>query len=152
MQEYIQYAVTLMREIINKYSAETFILYAGLAFLIFLFGIFTLAGFWGMLSKSGEKGWKILIPFYNLYMLVRLSEQKGILFLLLFIPVINMVFWLITLFKIAKRFGKSVLYGIGLFFIPEVFTLILGFGKAECANPKPEEDEDYYYYYKPVEF
>jgi len=33
--------------------------------------------------------------------------------------------------KLAKAFGKGVGYTLGLIFLPNIFTLILGFGKAE---------------------
>lgn len=33
--------------------------------------------------------------------------------------------------NLAKVFGKSQAFGVGLFFFPNVFQLILGFGKAE---------------------
>ncbi|MBR2591038.1 MAG: hypothetical protein IKE65_08980 [Clostridia bacterium] len=137
---------------INLYRANdwgTLLLYFGAAFLVLLFTLFTIVGFWGMLTKAGEKGWKILIPFYNLCMIVRLSEQKGIKWLLFFIPIFNVVFWFITMLKIAGRFGQSAWFAVGLFFLPAVFTLIAGFGKAECANPNIDEEEAYYYYYKP---
>ncbi|MBQ6380496.1 MAG: hypothetical protein IJJ41_02700 [Clostridia bacterium] len=125
-------------------------IYGGLAlFTLFLIG-FEVVGYWGIFSKTGEKGWKALIPFYNLYTFVKVSEQKGILFLLLLLPGVNIVFSLICLKKLAARFGKGFGFAIGLFLLPGIFALILGFGKAECLNPKePEEEEPYYYYYKP---
>ena len=128
---------------------DTILIISGIAFFLLLCVLFTLAGFWAMLSKAGERGWKILIPFYNLYILVRLSEEKGIKWLFFLIPIFNIVFWFMTLLKIAKRFGQSTLFAVGLFVFPAVFTLIAGFGKAECANPQIEEDDAYYYYYKP---
>ena len=145
----MDYLMAIVKEVIEKYSWEVVLIAAGLAFLCFLLGLFTLAGFWGMFSKAGEKGWKILIPFYNMYLITRLAEQKGAMFLLFFVPVANLVFWVICMVKITKRFGKPTPFAIGLILFPPVFSLLLGFGKAECANPKIVEEEDYYYYYKP---
>ena len=48
--------------------------------------------------------------------------------------------------KLAKSFGKGKLWGALLFFFPYIFTLILGFGKAEyignttvAQEAQPEE-------------
>ena len=30
--------------------------------------ILTVIGYWGVFCKAGEKGWKVLIPFYNEYL------------------------------------------------------------------------------------
>lgn len=149
MDKIIYYLNGFGKEVIAKYTIENVLVFISVCTFIGLLALFALAGFWGIFSKAGEKGWKVLIPFYNLYMTVKVSEQNGWLFLLFFVPVANLVFWFLTLYKICKRFEKSTLFAIGLFCIPGVFALILGFGKAQCLNPKEAEEEAYYYYYKP---
>ena len=149
MQHFFWYWGEVLKEVIAKYSVQVVIMYIGLAIFAFLLGIFTLAGFWGIFAKTGEKGWKVLIPFYNLYMLVKISEQKGIRFLLLLVPIVNLVFGFITLKRICERFAKPIGFAIGLFLLPPIFSLILGFGTAECLNPKETEEELYWEYDRP---
>lgn len=48
--------------------------------------VLTIAGFWMVFVKAGEKGWKALIPFYNLYILFKISGLSGWWFGVLFIP------------------------------------------------------------------
>ena len=148
MQYYIWYAGEVFKEVAAKYSLEFVIMLIGLAVLGFLLGIFTLAGFWGIFNKTGEKGWKVLIPFYNLYMLVKISEQNGVKFLLLLVPIVNLVFGFFTLKRICERFAKPIGFTVGLFLLPPIFSLILGFGKDECLNPKEAEEEELYWAYE----
>ncbi|MBR0415150.1 MAG: signal peptidase I [Clostridia bacterium] len=133
----------------NRFTVEQLILYGSAILLSLLLFAFCFVGFWGILNKAGESGWKAFIPFYNLYMFVKLAEMKGILFLLLLVPVVNLVFAFICYRKIAARFEKGIGFAIGLFLLPGVFSLILGFGPAQCKNPRESEEEPYYYYYKP---
>ena len=85
-------------------------------------------GLWKVFEKAGEEGWKVLIPFYNMYILFKITWGNGWLFLLLLIPVVHVVIPIITLYKLAKSFGKGVGFFFGLWFLYPVFIMILGFG------------------------
>ena len=91
-------------------------------------------GLWKIFEKSGEKGWKSLIPFYNFYIISKLFWGKGLWFLLIFIPVVNIIFEIITMIKIGKSFKKSPLFIAGLIILPMIFIIILGFGKDEYTG------------------
>ena len=41
--------------------------------------ILTVIGYWGIFCKAGEKGWKVLIPFYNEYLLFKIAWKPSIL-------------------------------------------------------------------------
>jgi len=116
---------------------------------------------WRMFTKAGEAGWKAIIPIYNAYIfckIVGLSFWKwfAILFVTsLFSSFTTSIEWLNTIAYIvegialiwfavvvakntAKAFGKGTGFAVGLFFLPNIFQLILGFGSAEYQGA-PEE-------------
>jgi hypothetical protein len=51
------------------------------------------------------------------------------------LSIVFMVFSVMAALNLAKCFGKSSAYGIGLFFIPIVFYLMLGFDKNANYTP-----------------
>ena len=93
---------------------------------------------WKIFTKAGEAGWKSLIPFYNAYTFVKIIDGNGWKFLLLCIPVVNIVFDIILSIKAAKAFGKGTGFAVGLIFLPNIFQLILGFGSAQYIGPNGE--------------
>lgn len=91
--------------------------------------IVTIIGWWKVFEKAGLAGWKSLIPFYNTYCLYRIAfgPDKGWMFLLMLVPCVNIVIDIIFSIKLARAFGKSDLFGVGLIFLNTIFVLILGF-------------------------
>ncbi len=109
--------------------------YLGIMGAILLFSIvFSILINWKIFEKAGFAGWKCLIPFYNNYCLADMVFHSGIMFLLLFIPGVNIIFALILTFKMAGVFGKGAGFGLGLIFLPIIFMPILAFGKAEYVG------------------
>lgn len=94
-------------------------------------GILQIVATWKLYKKAGEKGWAAIVPFYNLYVMVKIAWGNGWLFLLYLVPMGNIVFAIGTYVKLARAFGKDGGYAVGLIFLPYVFLSILGFGKAE---------------------
>ena len=100
--------------------------------------ILQIAGMWKVFTKAGEKGWKCIIPIYNLVILFRISGLSPWIicgYLLGFIPLVG---WIVALGiliyqcnSLAKSFGKDIGYTIGLLILPTIFYMILGFGKSE---------------------
>lgn len=90
-----------------------------------------IAGMWKMFSKAGEPGWASIIPFYNAYVLFKITWGSGIKFLLLLIPIANIVILIMTQIKLAKAFGKSTGFAVGLILLSPIFYVILGFDSSE---------------------
>lgn len=85
--------------------------------------ILAFAGMWKTFEKAGMKGWKGIIPVYNMYLLItEIAKKPWWYLLLLFVPIANLVIMIIVGIEVAKAFGK----GTGLF----VFYPLLGFGDA----------------------
>ncbi|MFZ0529402.1 MAG: DUF5684 domain-containing protein [Propionicimonas sp.] len=91
---------------------------------------------WKVFAKAGEPGWASLIPFYNTYVEFRIAGFNPWLFLLLLVPVVNIVLALIVSYKVGENFGKGVLFNVfGMVIFPVVGWLILGFGSATYRRP-----------------
>ncbi len=107
----------------------SFLLSFGL-FLFFFLGIaiIQIISLWKIYAKAGEHGWASLVPFYCNYVLYKITWDNGWLFLLNLIPGVNVIMTLITNYKLAKVFGKTDAFGIGMVFLPFIFIPILAFG------------------------
>ena len=142
-----------------------------------VFCVLLIVAHWKIFEKAGEKGWKILIPFYGQYVLFKIIGAKlwfwiiyGVSAIALAMIAANMpqvdwnasqevinaqldnVVWsehipfliggalayvmafvmdIVVSVKLAKAFGKDILYVLGLIFFPEIVLLVLAFGKAK---------------------
>ena len=89
---------------------------------------------WKIFTKAGEPGWAALIPLYNAYVLFKITWGNGVKFLLMLIPIYNIVVIIQTMSKLAKAFGKSGGFVLGLIFLSPVFMLMLAFGDAQYVG------------------
>lgn len=95
-----------------------------------ILGIVVVVAYWKVFVKAGQKGWKAIIPVYNVIILLRIVGKPWWWIILLLIPVVNIVFLALILHSLSKRFGKGGWFTAGLFFLSFIFAPILGFGKA----------------------
>ena len=102
--------------------------------------LITLIANWKIFTKAGEKGWKILIPFYNYWTFFKIAKLPPALSLLLLVPFVNFVVLIIFYVKLSKAFGKSGAYAIGLIFLNLIFTLVLAFGKSTYVGSSAKEE------------
>lgn len=111
----------------------------GIAYLIFVIALYALliVANWKIFTKAGKPGWASIIPFYNLYVLFEIAGMNGWLFLLLCLPIVNIVMLILLYINLAKAFGKGTGFILGLIFLPNIFTLILGFGSAQYQGTQP---------------
>jgi len=100
----------------------------GLVFLAI--AIVIIASVWKVFTKAGEAGWASLIPFYNLFVLVRIAGRPWWFFLLFFVPIANIVVSILVSNDISKRFGFGIGMTLLLIFLPFIAYPILGFGSA----------------------
>lgn len=101
--------------------------------------ILVLAGMWRMYEKAGQPGWGAIVPIYNLYLLTVIAQKPGWWTVMFFIPLANIVFGVMTMYEVAKRFGKGVGFTVGLILLSFVFVPILGLGDAQYT---PEATEN----------
>jgi len=115
-------------------------------FISLIIAIAVIAGYWKVYEKAGEKGWKAIIPVYNMLILLRIIHKPWWWIFFLFIPFVNIVFVAIIVHNLSKAFGKGGWFSVGLFFLPFIFVLILGLGSATymfsdvVVQDLPQED------------
>jgi hypothetical protein len=98
--------------------------------------IVLIAAMWKIFTKAGHPGWAAIVPFYNIYILLKIVGRPGWWLLLMFIPFVDIVIGIIVAFDLAKSFGKSGVFGFfGLFVFSIIGYCILGFGPARYLGP-----------------
>jgi len=101
--------------------------------LILAFKIITM---WFLFEKSGEAGWISLIPIYNSITIIRIAGKPWWWIFLLFIPIVNIVFWVLIYDGLSNSFGKTSGFTVGLFFLNIIFMAILAFNKSKFEGTK----------------
>lgn len=104
--------------------------------IVLAIAVVVIIGLWKMFVKAGKPGWACIIPFYSQYCLFEMAWGNGWLFLLTLIPCVNVVVMIMMWIKMAKAFGQGTGFGLGLFFLSPIFTMILGFGSAQYIGPQ----------------
>ena len=99
-----------------------------------LVAVLVIAGLWKVFTKAGKPGWAAIIPIYNLIVLLQIAGKPVWWFLLLFIPVVNIVIMVLIWMGVAKAFGKGTGFALGLLFLSPIFVPILGFGDAKYVG------------------
>jgi len=97
--------------------------------------ILVLIAQWQIFQKANQPGWACIIPIYNIIVLLRIVGKPWWWFLLMLIPIVNIVLGIWVLNLLSKSFGKEEGFTIGLIFLPFIFYPILGFGNATYKGP-----------------
>lgn len=126
-----------------------------------IFYVLVIIAGWKIFTKAGEKGWKAIIPVYNIYIFYKISGVN--FWIWCFIPVLvysifsaligdnddpnvilaicllaSCVYTLVGTCKFCKglatAFGRGTGFAVGLFFLPNIFQLILGFGSSKYVK------------------
>lgn len=118
---------------------------------ILALAVFVIIIYWKLFEKAGKPGWASIIPVYNVIVLFEIIGYKWYYIFLLFlgvIPVIGQVAVLLFVIsyniKLAKSFGQSTAFGIGLWLVNPVFCAILAFDKSiNYIGPTVNGDIDF---------
>lgn len=105
-----------------------YILYIAVIVLVF-------AGLWHVVVKAGRPGWEGIIPIYNYYVVLKIVGRPGWWLILYFIPFVNLIVTIIVMLDLAKSYGKTIGFAVGLILLPFIFIPILGFGEASYLGP-----------------
>lgn len=100
-----------------------------------LIALVVIAGIWKTFEKAGKPGWAAIIPIYNIIVLLEIAGKPIWWIILFFIPCVNIIASLLIFIALAKSFGKSEVFGIGLWLLGPIFFPILGFGDAKYVGP-----------------
>jgi Family of unknown function (DUF5684) len=128
------------------------------AIICIAISVLVLIAYWFIYDKAGQPGWAVLIPVYNLIVLLKIVGRptwwliwyfQVLVFYILFIvspgvatgallflsEVTCIVFAIMVTNGLSKSFGKDAGFTVGLIFLGFIFYPILGFGKATYIGP-----------------
>lgn len=114
-------------------------------------GLVVIAGFWKTLNKASLPPWGVLVPIYNIILIADMAGRPmwwAFVWIVLFFIgttgaivgssigalicwLVASIMWFIMMHDISLRFGKGLLFAVGLFLFLPLFIVILGFGKSE---------------------
>ncbi len=116
--------------------------------IILVVYVIQIIAMWKLFNKAGEKGWKSIIPIYNMVILFKISGLSPWLILVYFATFIPIIGWIapialnaILCYRMAKSFDKDVAWAIGLYFLAPIFYMILAFGQSEYVGPNGEKTD-----------
>ena len=103
------------------------------AYLVFVLAIAVvmLISMWKIYSKAGQPGWAVLVPIYNIVVLLKIVRKPVWWILLMCIPFLNAIIAILIYLELAKVFNKETGFGLGMVFLPIIFLPMLAFGKSE---------------------
>lgn len=115
--------------------------------VILVICIVQIIAMWKLFNKAGQKGWKSIIPIYNLVILFKISGLSPWLILVFLASIIPFVGFIIVIalnavlaYKLAKSFGKDGGWAVGIFFLAPIFYMILAFGSSTYVGPGGEPE------------
>ena len=107
-----------------------------LVLIVYLVAIaITVASLWKIFTKAGKPGWAAIIPFYNLIVFLQIVGRPVWWFVLLLIPLVNIVVGIVVLHDLSKVFGKGVGMTLLNIFLPVVGYPMLAWGNATYTAP-----------------
>jgi hypothetical protein len=95
--------------------------YFSLSFLLYCISWFKI------FSRSGQAGWKVLIPIFNIFIFTKIVE-KPIWWLAIYL--ILPVGYILSSVQVAKLFNKKLVFVVGLILLPIIFFPLLAFKKS----------------------
>jgi len=110
-----------------------------LIIILFIF-IIPLIGMWKIFNKASKPGWTVLVPFYNIIVFLEIIEKPWWWLFLYFIPYFNLIWIIWGLNLLAKKFGKSETFALGLILFTPIFIPILGFGDSKYSKRTLQQD------------
>ena len=118
----------------ENYFGIFFVSYAAILVLMII-------SLWKIFTKAQKPGWAVLIPFYNILVLLEIVGKPWWWLLLMLIPFVNIVFaiWMVNL--LSKSFGHGEGFTIGLILLSVVFYPILGLGDSKYIGPAGKAKE-----------
>lgn len=123
-----------------------------IAIIAIVLTILEIVGLWKSFNKADQPGWAAIIPFYNVFVLIKTAKMEWWHFLIVlalaFLTTVDsdtvsglaglayVVYWFVINIKFAKAFGRGAGLGIVCTLFPYIGYMILGCGSAEYEKKK----------------
>ncbi|MDG1295574.1 MAG: DUF5684 domain-containing protein [Saprospiraceae bacterium] len=96
--------------------------------------VLLIVSIWKIFEKAGKPGWAAIVPIYNMIVLLEIVNKPVWWIVLMVIPFVNIVIAIIVYVELAKAFGKSAGFGIGMIFLSFIFLPLLAFGEDQYLD------------------
>lgn len=103
--------------------------------------VLQIVSMWKVFKKFGKPGWAAIVPGYNMYVLCEIAGKEWWYLLLFLVPVVQIYAMYVIYDGVAKKFGKSAGFAVGMILVPFVFWLILAFSKSSVVIPSAQTNE-----------
>lgn len=127
----------------------------GIGIIIFFLAIevFMIICMWKIYSKAGQPGWAVIVPIYNLLVMLKIVNKPAWWFALFLSPILGsivamaspiagmivlvlsvivvFIFNIIIIHRLSLSFGKGAGFTVGILFLPFIFIPLLAFGANE---------------------
>ena len=90
-----------------------------------------LVAMWKIYVKAGKPGWAAIIPIYNLIVLMEIVGKPMWWFILLLIPIVNIIVGIIVCIELAKKFGQPTWHVILMILVGFIYFPWLAFSDAK---------------------
>lgn len=97
--------------------------------------VLMIVSWWKIFTKAGKPGWAILIPIYNIIVMLEIVGKPWWWLLMFIIPIVNIVFMIWMINMLSKSYGQGVGFTIGLLLLPIIFIPVLGLGGMQYMGP-----------------
>lgn len=119
------------------------LLFMGMVIFSSILSLIMIISLWKIFTKGNKPGWASLIPFYNMIVLTQIADLSIVYFILLLVPIVQIYAIIKIYINIAKKFGKSSSFAIGLVFLPIIFFPILAFSDEEVKTPTETNNNNF---------
>jgi hypothetical protein len=99
--------------------------------VVLAIAVLMIASMWKLFSKAGKPGWACLVPIYNYVVWLEVIKKPIWWIILLMIPIVNFIIIIIMFIEMAKAYGKSAGFGVGMILLPYIFFPMLAFGDSK---------------------
>ncbi len=90
---------------------------------------------WKIFVKAGEPGWASIVPFYNIWVLLKITCNNNVMWFVLSL-IFPIAGFIVSCLGLAKVFGKNTGFGILSIFFSWITWPILAFGSHEYTGDK----------------
>ena len=116
-------------------SSSPFSMTEGMLIFIIALVIFQIVCMMKLFEKAGKPGWAAIVPIYNFIVLLEIIGKPVWWFILVLIPIVNIIVLIMIWHQLSLSFGKDVPFTLGLIFLGFIFYPILAFGSAQYVGP-----------------
>jgi len=93
--------------------------------------------------KAGKKSWLSYLPIYNLLILLDVCQMFRLYFILLLLPIVNVLVIMLMLYRLSIIFLTKKGFALGLIFMPVLFLPMLNYSRnLRLVNEKSPEEKD----------